>query len=406
MTKIHPDLRQRANRFSEEVFPALRRTGSGSGSGSGSSQAAPLPDGDGGSMGGEGINGGSGGGERRRQQTVSNGVPNSGGGVAGEGWGNGEGLVGAGLGDVQLAWDFVTASEGGQLGVLRAMRETSRGWLDAALPGEWAAPAAPEPVPPRRLRDLGAVEGDVEVGTASKNGRDRGGGGGGGGVGGESSPARSSSGDERGSSDGNGDSGLEHRRRTASDTGQLPPAVPLYRVVKVEQAPEYGNDGGGDDDPNYTSEHSAIARTVWGRMRVPAFVSPSTRGTGLVGGWETADSGDSGTAQPQPQRSQATLEAGFVVRVPRCVATGKKRPSALIQYGHGLFGDRSEMEDGFLDVMAERGAWILVAADWRGMSRIDLTVVARALVSQPELLFSGTPEDLMQVQILYARVFC
>lgn len=389
MTKIRPDLRRRANRFSEEVFPALRSTGSGGSGG-----------------------GGGGSGARRRQQAASSIVPGSGGSVAGEGWGDGEGLVGAGLGDVQLAWDFVTASEESQLGVLSAMRETSRAWLDAALSAQWAAPTLPVPVPPprRRLRDVAAVESEGDADADSEN--ERGQGGGDGGNGGKTSPARSGSRKGRGNGDGNGDGGREHRRRTTSDDGQLPPAVPLYRVVKVEQAADYSSRGDGTNDDS--EHHPAIVRTVWGRMRVPAFVAASARGTGLLGGWETADensgigggrgaSSAAGGAQQssKSRKSQATLEAGFVVRIPRCVAAGEKKPAAVVQYGHGLFGDRSEVEDGFLDVMAERGAWVLVAADWRGMSRVDLTVVARALVSRPELLLSGTAEDLMQVH--YAR---
>eukprot|EP00903_Cladosiphon_okamuranus_P006432 g6293.t1 len=370
MTKIRPDLRRRANRFNEEVFPVLRSTGLGGGSGSGS---------------------GSGSGDvRRRQQAVHINSPNSGGrGVAGEGWGDGEGLVGAGLGDVQLAWDFVTASEASQLGLLGAMRDISTAWLDAALS---SAERSSTPSPPRHLLDLAASEGEEGVGAESESDRGQGGG--------VRSMARSGSRGKSGSGGGNSSDGgrEQRRRRTASDSGQLLPAAaaPPYRVVKVEQSADHGDDG---DD--YSEHHPAIARTVWARMRVPAFVSASARGIGLVGGWETVDDdsgdgrGESGAGTKQP-KSQATLEVGFVVRVPRCVATGKKKPTALVQYGHGLFGDRSEVLDGFLDIMAERGGWVMVAADWRGLSQVDITVMARALVSRPELLFSGIPEDLMQ----------
>ena len=351
--------------------------------------------------------------------------------MAGEGWGDGEGLVGAGLGDVQLAWDFVTASEDSQLGTLRAMRESSMSRLDAVLSAEWEAPASPVPVPParrRRLRslDAAAADGDVEHFRGKDNYRDRESGGDENGSSRKSGGREARSGrDTGGGGGGDGDGEGDDRRRTAApdEEGSLPPAVPLYRVVKVEQSAGYSNGDGGDngaaDDAagdHFNTEHPAIVRTVWGRMRVPAFVSPSARGAGLVGGWEAAaasaaapDSSGGGTEQEGQDTTAAaaaaatatatatTLEAGFVVRVPRCVALGRRRPSAVVQYGHGLFGDRSEVEDGFLDLLAERGAWVLVAADWRGMSRIDLTVVARGLVSRPELLVSGTAEDLMQV---------
>ncbi|CAN0354390.1 unnamed protein product, partial [Discosporangium mesarthrocarpum] len=37
------------------------------------------------------------------------------------------------LSEIQLAWDFITASEEGQLGTLREMREAARSWLDREL---------------------------------------------------------------------------------------------------------------------------------------------------------------------------------------------------------------------------------------------------------------------------------
>ncbi|CAM9371971.1 unnamed protein product [Pylaiella littoralis] len=402
MTKVRPDLRLRANRFSAEVFPALRNIGLGSGSGvddyggvssaAAAAAVAPPPSGHAGAGGaGDGSasssspSGKSAGGignetgpgarriRRRRQQAV---YGNRVAGVAGEGWGVGEGLVGAGLGDVQLAWDFVTASEESQLGVLRAMGETSKAWLDAALLAGSAAAVVP---PPRRRQlweNIVAMDGE------------------GGSTGGSAVGDNDGDSNDSGSDSGSDDRAENQRRRRTTSNNEAPAAssAPLYRVVKVEEFGDYkntndgdgagGDDGdddaaaGGDRESGSNAEHPAIVRAVWGRMRVPAFVSPFSRGTGL--------------------QRLTTLEAGFVVRVPRCVALGEKKPSAVVQYGHGLFGDRSEMEDGFLDVMAERGAWVLVAADWRGMSRIDLAVVARALVSRPELLLEGTPEDLMQ----------
>ncbi|CAM9965004.1 unnamed protein product [Choristocarpus tenellus] len=86
-----------------------------------------------------------------------------------------------------------------------------------------------------------------------------------------------------------------------------------------------------------------------------------------------------------------------MVLVPRCVVTGERVAAAVVQYGHGLFGDRSEIRDGFLGKLAEEGAWVLVSVDWRGMGRLDLPVVARALMARPEMLFGGIAEEMMQV---------
>ncbi|CAM9145755.1 unnamed protein product [Scytosiphon promiscuus] len=308
------------------------------------------------------------------------------------------------------------------------MRESSRAWLDDSLPAEAPRPSpSPAATPPRhrRLGDPAAgVDGggtdegrgardsgsgrDSGVHASSVGGGSGGGGGGGGGSSEENLPGRGSSGK---SSSGEGGHPRQRQRRRAL-SGK---ATPLYRVVKVEESGDYGSGGGtGDESDNrsdgeagFTHEHPAIVRTVWGRMRVPSFVPPFARGAGLALGslpnTDTAaaasdnDRGDGGrTAPGTAPDTMATLEVGFVVRVPRCVAFGGQRPSAVVQYGHGLFGDRAEVEDGFLDILAERAGWVLVAADWRGMSRLDLVVVARALVATPELLLSGTPEDLMQ----------
>lgn len=507
MTPVRPDLRLRANRFSEEVFPALRTVGA-------------LP----------------------HHSPRTNDLPPSsseeehlkgGGGTAGsDDTDNDEGLVGVGIGDVQLAWDFVTASEESQLGNLRTMREQLGAWLDVVVPSlddardetdssaESGSGSGAGHV--RKHRKMasglsGPDRGKIRGGSGSEVkthhtddvtgvglGVGKGAGGGsdamsddvhdrkegreetakdvesidtdwreyssqhrhyvrlrGQGLTGEvtngtaalaadslSISSTSSSGNESRSSRSKSSSSREstttlpnrqrlderrrrrprERRRTSSepadekkgdaDNGH---SEPLYRVVKV--------------DINDSDREDPIKRTVWARMKVPMFgSSPFSRGAGLLdlglgssggrGGVEVGDEnlsssvdadsttsdykilGGDGNATgeaspPQQQRSwQRTIEVGFVVRVPRCVASGDKPPSVVVQYGHGLFDDRSEVLDGFLGEMAERGAWILVATDWRGMSRLDLTTVAKALISTPELLFSGIPEDLMQASFL------
>ena len=426
-TRVRPDLRQRAKRFSEQVFPALRKTG-----GFHIDNEADEMD-----------------------------------------------LAGAGLGDVQIAWDFVTASEEAQLGDLRAMRDATMVWLDEALsqagPGEDGNGDGPGH--DKNTSSSSAAGGG---GTGGVDGVDEGGEG----DGGEGRQRRgtratviASELDLRDRHLRTGDSGRgvrrkqsyalpfssspwrEHfsgvsypsggwddrdgeeakdkeyisllhlsgrhphgaaeiqpqpspserpspakasaRRRVASlekDTHEQqqqqqeqnekvdarPPSV-LYRVLRIEE------DSSSSGDP--------IVRTVWARMRVPAFVSPASRGSGLAHGGEGDRVRDTDKGKTRLGAHQKTLEVGFVVRVPRCVASGERAPTRVLQYGHGLFGDRSEVLDGFLGELAERGAWVLVAADWRGLSRIDLVTVAGALVSRPELLFSGIPEDLMQASV-------
>lgn len=178
----------------------------------------------------------------------------------------------------------------------------------------------------------------------------------------------------------------DRRTLTAAAVDEASPSPP-YRILRVTISEEAGSKE--DEDP--------IARTVWARMRAPSFTSPHTRGSGFTDdgeAWMAAGDGADDDRGAQP-----TVEVGFVIRVPRCVASGKRAPAAVVQYGHGLFFDRSEVRDGFLGTLAETGAWVLVSVDWRGMSRFDLPIIAKALISRPEWLFSGTPEDVMQVRI-------
>ncbi|CAN0005707.1 unnamed protein product, partial [Discosporangium mesarthrocarpum] len=173
--------------------------------------------------------------------------------------------------------------------------------------------------------------------------------------------------------------------RPLTSSNPSPRLKPLYKIVRID---EEGEEEEEEEERGQGRPGSSIARTVWARMPVPAFVSPSVRGEGFP------DAPPGGTATAVIPTG--TLDVGFVVRVPRCIAWGERFPSAVVQYGHGLFGDRSEVLDRFLGDLAEEGAWMLVATDWRGMGRMDLPVVARALVAQPDVLFGGMSEDMMQ----------
>jgi hypothetical protein len=42
-----------------------------------------------------------------------------------------------------------------------------------------------------------------------------------------------------------------------------------------------------------------------------------------------------------------------------------------VQYGHGLFGDQTEVETSYLQTQANEFGWVLIACDWMGMSQWD-----------------------------------
>jgi len=73
-----------------------------------------------------------------------------------------------------------------------------------------------------------------------------------------------------------------------------------------------------------------------------------------------------------------------------------KDMNAVVEYGHGLFYSREEVMDStFLQRMANDNGYLLVAADWRGMSMFDLPIIMKVLLADPSL-FRATLDNLVQ----------
>lgn len=139
---------------------------------------------------------------------------------------------------------------------------------------------------------------------------------------------------------------------------------PVYEVSKIEES-------------NCNSEETTIGRTIWGWLSVPSYLE-NGRGTRLT----------------NPITYKTSMNIQFVVRIPCSVM---KDPSAsfVLEYGHGLFGDRSEVQTGYLDHMANEYKWILFASDWYGMSKFDVLNVAKYLLSDLDS-WAVVPEMTMQ----------
>lgn len=114
-------------------------------------------------------------------------------------------------------------------------------------------------------------------------------------------------------------------------------------------------------------------RAVWGTLVAPSFVSDSSSRFAALDhhGWTEWNS-----------------HVGWVLLLPCSVLGddgGLDAISGVVQYGHGLFADRSEAaEADWLLELAHKQRWAVVAADWRGMSRFDVPVLVRALMAEPD----------------------
>ncbi len=117
-----------------------------------------------------------------------------------------------------------------------------------------------------------------------------------------------------------------------------------------------------------------IFRRVEGTIRVPLFVDSPDPNSRLLR--DAAGNVTSGGEADVP----------FSMLIPRSVASrGPQDPPArLLQYGHGFFAwrDGDFDESGLLDTL-QQGQFVLVAADWWGMTRSDSMVVIDAIAGHP-----------------------
>src|SRR4029453_15293306 len=101
-----------------------------------------------------------------------------------------------------------------------------------------------------------------------------------------------------------------------------------------------------------TAEH--IARRIEGTVRVPLYTDQADPPSRLLrnGNGEPVAGGD--------------VEVPFLALVPPSVLAASA-PARLVQYGHGFFGSRIEMESGYLAQFADDYGFVAIGCDWWGM---------------------------------------
>lgn len=137
-----------------------------------------------------------------------------------------------------------------------------------------------------------------------------------------------------------------------------------------------------------------LARLVEGRFEVPLYV-------------ETAEPGARLHRDGSGRVLQNGLaEAPFVLIVPRSVAerTAGDPPARLVQFGHGLFESREKIKEERLVEMADQSRWVLLSADFQGMSTADLSSVVYDLAYEPSrtTAFTDRVHQAMANQVVLA----
>jgi hypothetical protein len=130
-------------------------------------------------------------------------------------------------------------------------------------------------------------------------------------------------------------------------------------------------------------EDCLIARTVHVDLDVPSFLQKESRYSFL----------DHHKLQ---RRHPVTIgKAKALVQIPCSIRNKEKNARAIVEYGHGLFYNRQEVTDRFLQKMANDNGYIMMAMDWRGMSSYDLPIVIKTLIGTPDL-FQAVRDNLIQ----------
>ena len=108
---------------------------------------------------------------------------------------------------------------------------------------------------------------------------------------------------------------------------------------------------------------------------------------------------------------QNDVHFDFEVVIPTSVAANGK-PVKVVQYGHGLFGDHGEVEEGYLSAQGNAYGYVLAATDWIGLSEYDAPTVAVMLATSfsnfaivPDRLHQGMLNALVLMKLMTQSSF-
>jgi hypothetical protein len=144
-----------------------------------------------------------------------------------------------------------------------------------------------------------------------------------------------------------------------------------------------------DHDCEAGTDHPLVARTVHLELDVPWFLTRHSRYAFLD---------DKKIQRKQPVgvgKAKAMIQIPCSVKAASEQRNAGKELRAVVEFGHGLFNNRGEMTDKFLQQMANDNGYIMMAMDWRGMSVYDIPVVLKTLVGSPDL-FQAVRDNLIQ----------
>ena len=131
-----------------------------------------------------------------------------------------------------------------------------------------------------------------------------------------------------------------------------------------------------------------IAVRLEGTLEVPLYLEEPE-------GFSAIHRGEDGLPE-----QNGTMDVEFTLQIPYSAIPGQAgfEPSRMMQYGHGFFGSREEINYGFMRSFSDEQSYITASVDWMGMSEVELTGLIGELLSNPSgalLFLDGTHQGVM-----------
>lgn len=137
---------------------------------------------------------------------------------------------------------------------------------------------------------------------------------------------------------------------------------------------------------NYTDNYSdQIFRYIYAETSVPDYLISPFPGSHLVINSETG--------LPVYQRNSVL---SFIVLIPHSVSNGSVPNPSLVQFGHGLFNDKTEVEQDYLQKQANTYGYILFSCTLWGLANYDIPSIVLELILEDVSNFRVLPDRLGQ----------
>ena len=172
----------------------------------------------------------------------------------------------------------------------------------------------------------------------------------------------------------------------------------------------------GNDGPKYTitqvteNPNPYIRRRIQGNMTVPLYMTtPPSCTTGGKTEPGCPGSNINRDASGKPTQN-GTMDYPFLVQIPNSIVNlGTTAP--ILQNAHGLFGDQTEGQDGYMAEICDRLHYVEIAVDLVGMDSEDGNWIPNALAGDiadfahlPDRLHQGFVNELLAMRMMMGKM--